>query len=96
MALFFLLNRQLNDLEVHYMKTLRSLSERDFSVLLALPAGEEHQIMSNTHVMLPLVSYSQKSSLYSRYVVMYTRAFYSRCVVMYTRALTLEIFFFEF
>ena len=78
------------------MKTLRSLSERDFSVLLALPAGEEHQIMSNTHVMLPLVSYSQKSSLYSRYVVMYTRAFYSRCVVMYTRALTLEIFFFEF
>jgi len=44
------------DLEAHYMKTLRGLSERDFSVLLALPAGEEHQIMSNTHVMLPLVS----------------------------------------
>ena len=62
------------------MKTLRSLSERDFSVLLALPAGEEHQIMSNTHVMLPLVSHS-KSPRYSRYVV------------MYTRTLTLGIFF---
>ena len=35
---------------------LKSLSERDFSVLLALPTGQEHHVMSNTHVMMPLAS----------------------------------------
>ena len=35
---------------------LKSLSERDFAVLLALPPGQEQHVMSNTHVMMPLAS----------------------------------------